>query len=47
MSGSKFSARTIWLIFADAAIIYGSISLALYLRLGFDGSEYQLNENNG
>ena len=47
MSGSKFSARTIWLIFADAAIIYGGISLALYLRLGFNGSEYQLNENNG
>jgi sugar transferase (PEP-CTERM system associated) len=47
MSGTKFSPRTIWLIFADTAIIYGGIILALYLRLGFDGSEYQLNENNG
>lgn len=47
MNGTKFSTRTIWLIFADAAIIYGGIALALYLRLGFEGSEYQLSENNG
>ncbi|MEZ5427041.1 MAG: TIGR03013 family PEP-CTERM/XrtA system glycosyltransferase [Pyrinomonadaceae bacterium] len=47
MSDSRFSPRTIWLILADAAIIYGGIILALYLRLGISGSEYQLDENNG
>lgn len=47
MNGAKFTARTLWLIFADAAFIGGGILLALYLRLGFEGSEYQLNERNG
>lgn len=47
MSASKFSARTVGLLLADATIIYGSIILALYLRLGISGSEYQLFENNG
>lgn len=47
MSGTRFSSRIIWLIFADIAIIYGGIILALYLRLGYYGSEYQLNSNNG
>ncbi len=46
MSGNRFSVRTIWLILADAAIIYGGIILALYLRLGWTGSEFQLSENN-
>lgn len=35
------------MILADAAIIYGGITLALYLRLGVEGTLYQLNENNG
>lgn len=47
MSGTRFSSRTIWLILADIAFIYGGIMLALYLRLGFNGTEYQLNANNG
>ncbi|MGI8467602.1 MAG: TIGR03013 family XrtA/PEP-CTERM system glycosyltransferase [Pyrinomonadaceae bacterium] len=47
MSGRSFSFRTIGLLFADAAIIYGGIVLALCLRLGFNGTEFQLNENNG
>jgi sugar transferase (PEP-CTERM system associated) len=47
MNGTKFSLRTIGLLLADAAIIYGGIILAMYLRLGVDGSEYQLNGNNG
>ena len=42
MSGTRFSPRTIWLVLADAAIIYGGIILALYLRLGFTESEFQL-----
>lgn len=47
MNGRKFSLRTIGLLLADAAIIFGGVILALYLRLGVDGSRYQLNENNG
>ncbi len=46
MNSNRFSLRTIGLLLADAAIIYGGIILALYLRLGFEGSRYQLNENN-
>ena len=47
MNASKFSLRTIGLLVADAVIIYGGIVLAMYLRLGVEGSEYQLNGNNG
>ncbi len=47
MDGTRFTPRTIWLICADAAIIYGGIVLALFLRLNFEGAEYELNERNG
>jgi len=47
MSGTRFSPRTVWLILADVAIIYGAIILALYLRLGLEGSDYELNERGG
>src|SRR5687767_4456402 len=47
MNGRSFSPRTLGLILADAAIIYGGIVLALYLRIGLEGTFYQLNENNG
>ncbi len=47
MDGSRFTPRTIWLIVADAAIVYGGIVLALYLRLGIDGVNHELNERNG
>ena len=47
MSGTKFSPRTIGLILADAAIIYGGVVLALYFRLGIEGSIYELNDKNG
>jgi sugar transferase (PEP-CTERM system associated) len=47
MSGTRFSPRTVWLILADAAIIYGGIILALYLRVGSSGSDYELNERGG
>ena len=43
----RFSPRIIWLLFSDAAIIYGGIVAGMYLRLGISGSEYQLNERNG
>jgi sugar transferase (PEP-CTERM system associated) len=47
MNGSKFSLRTIGLLVADAAIIYGGIMLAMYLRLGVEGTRYQLEGNQG
>ncbi len=47
MSGTRFSSRTIGLIFADIAFIYGGIILASFLRLTVNGTLYQLNENNG
>jgi sugar transferase (PEP-CTERM system associated) len=47
MNATKLSPRTIWLIFADSAIIYGGIILALYLRLGFEGSVFELTDKNG
>ena len=47
MNGTRITPRTIWIILADAAIIYGGVVLALYLRLGSTGSDYELNERNG
>lgn len=47
MDGTKFTPRTIWLILADAAFIYGGVVLALFLRLNSHGAEYELNERNG
>ncbi len=46
MSGNSFSPRTVWLILADAAIIYGGVVLALYLRLGSYGVDNELNARN-
>ena len=46
MSATKLSARTIWLIIADMAMIYGGIVRALYIRLGISGAAFQLEENN-
>ncbi len=47
MSGTRFSPRTVGLIIAEATIVYGSVLLALYLRLGVWGAHYQLDERNG
>jgi sugar transferase (PEP-CTERM system associated) len=47
MSRRSLSQRTVWLILADAAIIYGGVVLALYLRLGFSGADNELNQRNG
>jgi sugar transferase (PEP-CTERM system associated) len=47
MSATRFSTRTFWLILADAAIIYCGVILAMYLRLGFAGSENELNVKSG
>lgn len=47
MAASRFSPRIFWLILADAAILYGGVILAMYLRLGFAGSENELDAKNG
>ena len=47
MSATRFSPRLFWLILADAAIIYGGVILAMYFRLGLDGSDNELNAKNG
>jgi sugar transferase (PEP-CTERM system associated) len=47
MSGTRFSPRTAGLILAEATIVYGGVLLALYLRLGVWGAQYQLDERNG
>jgi sugar transferase (PEP-CTERM system associated) len=44
---SRFSPRIFWLLLADAAILYGGIILAMYLRLGFTGTENELDTKNG
>lgn len=43
----RLSPRIIWLLLSDAAIIYGGIIAGMYIRLGFSGTEHQLNERNG
>lgn len=43
---TKLSPRTIGLITADIAIVFVAIVLALYLRLGWDGTAFQILENN-
>src|SRR5438552_17329702 len=47
MGVSRFSPRIFWLILADAAILYGGVILAMYIRLGFSGSANELGEKNG
>lgn len=47
MSAARFSPRKLWLLLADAAILYVGVILAMYLRLGFAGSENELNNKNG
>ncbi len=47
MGATRFSPRLFWLILADAAIVYGGVILAMYLRLGVSGSDNELNAKNG
>jgi sugar transferase (PEP-CTERM system associated) len=47
MSAARFSPRIFFLLVADAAILYGGVIAAMYLRLGFAGSENELNNKNG
>jgi sugar transferase (PEP-CTERM system associated) len=47
MRSSRFNARTFLLLFAEAALLYGSAILAVYLRLGAEEAQRQLIEKNG
>ena len=47
MSSSRFNLRIFWLLLADAAILFGGMILAMYLRFGFAGSGYELEAKNG
>ena len=47
MSAARFTSRIFWLLLADAAILYCGVILAMYLRLGMAGSEYELDNKNG
>ena len=47
MSATGFNKRKLWLLLADAAIIYSGVVLALYIRLGIEGTAYELNSRNG
>lgn len=45
--GTKFSSRTGVLLLADIVAVLNGILLAMFLRLGEEGTYYQLYENNG
>jgi sugar transferase (PEP-CTERM system associated) len=45
--GKRISRRTSGLVLTDIVIIYGGIIVALFLRLGMDGTIFQLYDNNG
>ncbi|MBK6589226.1 MAG: TIGR03013 family PEP-CTERM/XrtA system glycosyltransferase [Acidobacteria bacterium] len=47
MGAARFSSRLIWLLLADAAILYCGVILAMYLRFGMAGSENELDNKNG
>jgi sugar transferase (PEP-CTERM system associated) len=47
MSNTRFRARTIGLIIAEATIIFGGVIMALYLRVGAHDASYELNERYG
>jgi sugar transferase (PEP-CTERM system associated) len=47
MGAARFSSRLFWLLLADTAIIYCGVVLALYLRVGFENAENELDGKNG
>jgi sugar transferase (PEP-CTERM system associated) len=47
MGATRFGPRIFWLISADAAILYGGVIVAMYVRLGFSGSQNELNARIG
>jgi len=47
MRASHLNTRTLLLLLAEAAVTFGAIVGAVYFRLGVDGAQFQLVENNG
>ncbi|HEY6217774.1 MAG TPA: TIGR03013 family XrtA/PEP-CTERM system glycosyltransferase [Pyrinomonadaceae bacterium] len=43
----RLNGRTILLIIAEAALVYGAIIAAVYLRVGVDGAPFELVEKHG
>ena len=44
MSNRRLNTRAMGLSLAEAMIIFGGLMLALYIRVGVDGAQYELNE---
>ena len=47
MRALRFNGRTFLLIIAEAALVYGSIIAAVYLRVGVEGAPFELVEKHG
>lgn len=47
MRASRLNARTVLLILAEAAVVFGALMVAVYLRFGSEGAPYELIERQG
>src|SRR6478609_7108972 len=47
MSATRFSLRLLWLLLADAAMLFAGVILAMYLRLGVTGTTGYLSDRHG
>jgi sugar transferase (PEP-CTERM system associated) len=47
LRASRLNARTVLLILAEAAVVFGALMGAVYLRFGSDGALYELVERQG
>src|ERR1043166_3515265 len=47
MGANRFSLRIVWLILADAAMLFAGVIVAMYLRLGFSGTAEYLDDRYG
>ncbi len=47
MRASRPNARTVLLLLAEAAVVFGSLMGAVYLRFGSEGAAYELIERHG
>ncbi|MBA2733264.1 MAG: hypothetical protein H0U54_10285, partial [Acidobacteria bacterium] len=47
MKTRRLNARTVLLLLAEAALLFGGLVVAVYLRLGGADAEYELIERHG
>jgi len=47
LKASRLNDRTVLLILAEAAVIFGALMFAVYLRFGDEGAQYELIERQG